>query len=137
MLNDVSVMGRLTKDPELRYTRSQIPVTEFTLAVERDYTNEDNSRQADFIDCVAWKGTAELINKYFTKGTKAIVTGRITTENYTDKEERKRKKTYVTVEYIYFAESKKTESGSTAAGADIPSADYSTLTDADDEQLPF
>ena len=91
MLNHITIMGRLTRDPELRYTPAQTPVTTFTLAVDRDYTNRDtNERQTDFIDCVAWR-SAEFVSKYFQKGSMAVVSGRLQIRDWTDRDGGKRR----------------------------------------------
>lgn len=108
MLNTVQILGRFTKDPEIRYTQTQVPVASFSLAVDRDYTKEGEEKQTDFIDCVAWKKTAEFVGKYFKKGTKAAVYGRLETRTW-EKDGAKRKAVEVNVEKIYFAESKREE----------------------------
>ena len=87
MLNHITIMGRLTRDPELKYTQSQTPVTGFTLAVDRDFGGRDGGeKQTDFIDCVAWRQTAEFISKYFAKGSMAVVSGRLQIRDWTDRE---------------------------------------------------
>ena len=112
MLNHITIMGRLTRDPELRYTATQTPVTSFTLAVDRDYANrETNERQTDFIDCVAWR-SAEFVSKYFQKGSLAVVSGRLQFRDWTDKEGNKRRSAEVNVDNIYFGESKRRDSDS-------------------------
>lgn len=115
MLNHITIMGRLTRDPELRYTQSQTPVASFTLAVDRDFTGRDGGeKQTDFIDCVAWKATAEFVNKYFTKGSMAVVSGRLQLRDWTDRYGGKRRSAEVVVNNMYFGESKKqTDSGAT------------------------
>ena len=91
MLNHIVLMGRLTRDPELRYTQSQIPVASFRLAVDRDFGGRDGGeRQTDFIDIVAWRSTAEFVSKYFTKGSMAAVSGRLQIREWTDREGGKR-----------------------------------------------
>ena len=108
MLNHIVIMGRLTRDPELRYTQSQIPVTSFTVAVDRDYGGRDGSeRQTDFIDCVAWRNTAEFVSKYFNKGSMAVVSGRLQLRDWTDREGNKRRSAEVVAENVYFGESKR------------------------------
>lgn len=92
MLNHIDLMGRLTRDPELRRTGSGIAVANFTLAVERDFKGQDGAKETDFIDCVAWRNTGEFAAKYFTKGSMAVVSGRLTIRSYTDKDGNKRKK---------------------------------------------
>ena len=151
MLNHITIMGRLTRDPELRYTATQTPVTSFTLAVDRDYANrETNERQTDFIDCVAWR-SAEFVSKYFQKGSLAVVSGRLQIRDWTDKEGNKRRKAEVVVENIYFGESKRRDSDSTqnTFAPSYTGNDYSSQTpnssmaggfeelSDDDGELPF
>ena len=108
MMNSVCVMGRLVRDPELRYTQNQTPVASFTVAVDDDYSGKDGAdRQADFIDCVAWRGSAEFISKYFFKGKMIGLVGRLKTRTYTDKNDVKRKTTEIVVDHAYFADSKR------------------------------
>ncbi len=107
MLNRIVIMGRLTKDPDLRRTQSGTAVASFTLAVDRDFTNQDGSRDTDFIDCVAWKGTGEFVSRYFTKGRMAVVTGRLQLRDWTDKEGNKRRSAEVVADSVYFGDSKK------------------------------
>lgn len=112
MLNHITIMGRLTRDPELRYTQSQTPVASFTLAVDRDYGGRDGGeKQTDFIDCVAWRQTAEFVSKYFQKGSMAVVSGRLQIRNWTDREGGKRRSAEVVVDNIYFGESRRRDSG--------------------------
>lgn len=112
MLNHITIMGRLTRDPEIRYTQSQTPVTSFTLAVDRDFGGRDcGEKQTDFIDCVAWRQTAEFVSKYFTKGSMAVVSGRLQIRDWTDREGGKRRNAEVVVDNIYFGESKRREGG--------------------------
>ncbi len=108
MLNHIVIMGRLTRDPELRYTQSQTPVASFTLAVDRDFANRDSGeRQTDFIDCVAWRQTAEFVSKYFQKGSMAVVSGRLQIRDWTDREGGKRRSAEIVVDNVYFGESKR------------------------------
>ena len=108
MLNHIVIMGRLTRDPELRYTQSQTPVASFTVAVDRDFGNrEGGERQTDFIDCVAWRQTAEFVNKYFQKGSMAVVSGRLQIRDWTDREGGKRRSAEIVVDNMYFGESKR------------------------------
>lgn len=112
MLNHITIMGRLTRDPEIRYTQSQTPVTSFTLAVDRDFGGRDGGeKQTDFIDCVAWRQTAEFVSKYFTKGSMAVVSGRLQIRDWTDRDGGKRRSAEVVVDNIYFGESKRREGG--------------------------
>lgn len=107
MLNHITIMGRLTRDPELRYTQSQTPVASFTLAVDRDRTNDQGERATDFIDCIAWRQTGEFVNKYFRKGSMAVVAGRLTIRDWTDRDGNKRRSAEVVAENVYFGESKR------------------------------
>ena len=112
MLNHIAIMGRLTRDPESRYTQAQTPVTSFTLAVDRDFGGRDGGeKQTDFIDCVAWRQTAEFVSKYFTKGSMAVVSGRLQIRDWTDRDGGKRRNAEVVVDNIYFGESKRREGG--------------------------
>ena len=108
MLNHITIMGRLTRDPELRYTQSQTPVASFTLAVDRDFGSRDGGeRQTDFIDCVAWRSTAEFVSKYFHKGSMAVAAGRLQLRDWTDRDGNKRRSAEVVVDNIYFGESRR------------------------------
>lgn len=108
MLNHIVIMGRLTRDPELRYTQSQIPVASFTLAVDRDYGGRDGAeRQTDFIDVVAWRSTGEFVSKYFIKGSMAAVSGRLQIRDWTDRDGNKRRSAEVVADNVYFGESKR------------------------------
>lgn len=107
MLNHIVIMGRLTHDPELRRTASSTPVTSFSLAVERDFKNADGTKETDFIDVVAWRGTAEFAAKYFTKGRMVAVDGRLQTRKWTDKDGNKRTATEINADHLYFADSKR------------------------------
>lgn len=142
MLNHITIMGRLTKDPELRRTQGGHAVASFALACDRDFTGKDSEKETDFVDCVAWRGTAEFVSKYFNKGRMAVVSGRLQTRSYTDKDGNKRKAVEIVADNVYFADSKKdADSGSsaaTAANAAAPAAsnNYAYMTD-DDAELPF
>lgn len=103
MLNNVTIMGRLVRDPDLRYTQNQTPVASFSLACERD----SKDKTADFIDCTAWRHTAEFIHSYMTKGQLIVVTGRIQIRQWTDKDGNKRSAPEINVDNAYFAESKR------------------------------
>ena len=112
MLNHITIMGRLTRDPELRMTQSQAQVASFTLAVDRDFGGRDGGeKQTDFIDCVAWRQTAEFVSKYFRKGDMIIVSGRLQTRNYEDKNGQKRKVTEVIATNFNFAGNKRDGQG--------------------------
>ena len=118
MLNHITVMGRLTRDPELRYTQSQTPVASFTLAVDRDFGGRDGSeRQTDFIDCVAWRQTAEFVSKYFSKGRLAAVDGRLQIREWTDKDGNKRRSAEIVVNNIYFGDSKRDNASENTYGS--------------------
>ena len=119
MLNHIVLMGRLTRDPELRYTQSQMPVATFSLAVERDFANRDGGdRQTDFIDIVAWRSTAEFVSKYFTKGSMAAVSGRLQIRDWTDRDGNKRRSAEVVADNVYFGESKRREGGDYSRSGD-------------------
>lgn len=107
MLNNITVMGRLTSDPELRYTQSGIAVASFTLAVERDFSSRDGGEKVDWIDCVAWRHTAEFLTKYFSKGRMVVAVGRLETGSWTDTEGKNRKSVNVVAQNIYFGDSKR------------------------------
>ena len=166
MLNHIVVMGRLTRDPELRRTGSGIAVTSFTVAVDRDFPNkESGERETDFIDCVAWRQTGEFVSKYFTKGSMAVVSGRLQIRGWTDKDGNKRRSAEIVANNVYFGSSKRDENsgnsysgsysapagnygggysapaapsygGGYAAPASAPASDFAMLED-DDAQLPF
>lgn len=122
MLNKIVIMGRLTHDPEMRQTGSGTPVTSFSLAVERDYSGRDGGeKQTDFIDVVAWRHTAEFVDKYFSKGDMAAVSGRLQIRDWTDREGGKRRSAEVVADNVYFGESKRRDGGDTSRPA-APSA---------------
>lgn len=107
MLNHITIMGRLTRDPELRYTQSQTPVASFTLAVDRDRTNDQGERTTDFIDCLAWRQTGEFVSKYFRKGSMAVVAGRLQIRDWTDRDGNKRRSAEVVADNVYFGDSRR------------------------------
>lgn len=108
MLNKIVIMGRLTRDPELRQTGSGTDVASFTLAVDRDYSGRDGGeKETDFIDVVAWRHTAEFVSKYFAKGDTAAVVGRLQIRNWTDKDGNKRRSAEVVADSVYFGGSKR------------------------------
>ena len=131
MLNKVIVMGRMVRNPELRRTNSGTAVASFTIACDRDFKSDGGEREADFIECVAWRNTAEFVSKYFTKGRLAVVSGRLQTRNWTDKEGNKRKATEIVAESVYFGDSKREELQSYAA----PQESFAEL--PDDGEIPF
>ena len=110
MLNKVVLMGRLTKDPELRRTGSGTAVTSFSLACDRDFKSQSGEKETDFIEVVAWKNTAEFVSKYFSKGRMAVVEGRLQIRDWTDKSGNKRTTAEVVADNVYFADSKRSES---------------------------
>ena len=133
MLNKIILMGRLTRDPELRRTQSGTAVASFTLAVDRDYKPQDGERETDFIDIVAWRGTGEFVSKYFTKGRMAVVEGRLQVRDWTDKDGNKRRSTEVVADNVYFGDSKRPESGTPAE----PPGELQELPDEEKGELPF
>ena len=153
MLNHIVLMGRLTRDPELRYTQSQIPVASFTLAVDRDFGGRDGGeRQTDFIDIVAWRSTAEFVSKYFTKGRMAVVEGRLQIRDWKDKEGNNRRSAEVVADNVYFGDSRPGGAGgnnggySQAPAYGAPAGGYSAPVggpsdfaeiDEEDGDLPF
>lgn len=164
MLNHIVIMGRLTRDPELRRTGSGVAVASFTLAVDRDFAPKDGGeRETDFIDCVAWRQTGEFVSKYFTKGRMAVVSGRLQIRGWTDKDGNKRRSAEIVADNVYFGDSRRdSESGNSSysnnsyggnnssnnysapapsyggysAPASAPASDFAMLED-DDAQLPF
>lgn len=148
MLNHIVAMGRLTRDPELRYTQSQLPVTSFTIAVDRDYSGKDGGeKQTDFIDCVVWRQTAEFVSKYFSKGSMAVVSGRLQLRDWTDKDGNKHRSAEIVADSVYFGESKRNSDNQNAgnyqqprpAGQAVnvpPPGQFTELGD-DDGDLPF
>lgn len=146
MLNHITIMGRLTRDPELRRTGSGVAVASFTIACDRDF-GQDGQKETDFIDVVAWRSTAEFVSKYFTKGRMAVVSGRLQIRGWTDKDGNKRKSAEVVAENVYFGDSKKDDGenrpymgggrkANNAEMAEMQSGDYAMLED-DDAELPF
>ena len=121
MLNHIDLMGRLTRDPELRYTGSNVPVASFRIAVDRDFGRSDNGeRQTDFIDVVAWRQTGEFVSKYFTKGSMAVVSGRLQMRDWTDRDGNKRTSAEVVADRVMFGESKRSRDDN----APPPRGDY-------------
>lgn len=141
MLNHIVLQGRFTRDPELKRTASGTAVCSFSLAVERDIKNQDGTRSVDFIDHVAWRGTAEMISKYFKKGSMAITEGRLELRTWTDNEGNNRRAAEVRVANIHFAESKKKEDAAQGGGYSEPEysgggSDFAEIGEEDGE-LPF
>lgn len=154
MLNKIFIMGRLTRDPELRRTQSGTAVTSFSLAVDRDYKSQSGEKETDFIDVVAWRSTAEFVSKYFTKGRMAVVEGRLQIRDWTDKDGNKRRSAEVVADNVYFGDSKRDaeSAGPYSGGYSAPSGgrspapsgfgapdmgdQFAELSD-DDGELPF
>ena len=153
MLNHIVLMGRLTRDPELRRTGSGIAVASFTLAVDRDYAAQGAEKETDVVDIVAWRNTAEFVSRYFTKGRMAVVTGRLQIRNWTDKDGNKRRSAEVVADNVYFGDSKR-DGASAPAGFDqtpsyaapqpyqqpapqAPAASGFSMLEDDDSELPF
>lgn len=134
-MNTVNLMGRITRDPETRYSQSAEPiaVTRFSVAVNRKY-KKDGEQEADFINCVAFRKTAEIIEKYFTKGKMIGIVGRIQTGSYTDKQGNKRNSTDVVVEEVCFCGDKEDRTTNTQQDSDDF---YSAETGINDDDLPF
>ena len=150
MLNHITIMGRLTRDPELRRTGTGVAVASFTVAVDRDFGGRDGGeKETDFIDCVAWRQTGEFVSKYFTKGSMIVVSGRLQIRSWNDKDGNKRRTAEVVADNVYFGESKRSNEGGSysapaapsygggySAPAAAPASDFAMLDD-DDAQLPF
>lgn len=142
MLNVCTIMGRLTRDPELRRTGSGAAVTSFTVAVDRDRAPEGQKKETDFIDCVAWQQTGKFVDKYFSKGSMIVVSGRLQIRRWSDKDGNKRRTAEVVADNVYFGEAKKSDNGqdtppqNSYTAPDAPAQDYALLED-DDAQLPF
>ena len=152
MLNKAILMGRLTRDPELRYTQSNIPVVTFSIAVDRNYSNNGGDRQTDFIDIVAWRRTAEFVSQWFTKGQMIVVVGSIQSRRWQDKNGNNRTSIEVVADEVQFGESKRSrESGyqnpnpyaapqqsAPAPSFDMPAgnSDFAEISD-DDGEVPF
>lgn len=134
MLNRIVLMGRLTRDPELRRTQSGTAVASFPLAVERDYAEKEGRHQTDFIDVVAWKSTAEFVSKYFSKGRTAVVSGRLQMRDWMDKEGNKRRSAEVIADNVYFGGSKREDTVNQPQGVYMP-AEFEEIDDTED--LPF
>ena len=146
MLNHIVIMGRLTRDPELRRTGSGIAVASFSVAVDRDWpSKETGEKETDFINCVAWRQTGEFVSKYFTKGSMIVVSGRLQIRPWTDKDGNKRTTAEIVADNVYFGESKKdkaavasvTTTYGTYSSYITPTSDWNMMDDDYDEQLPF
>lgn len=136
MLNHITIMGRLTRDPELRRTGSGVAVTSFTVAVDRDFSGRDGGeKETDFIDCVAWCHTGEFVAKHFTKGRMIVAAGRLQIRNWTDKDGNKRRSAEIIAENVYFGDSNNGNRGADN-GDNYQSGNFAELPD-DGEPLPF
>lgn len=142
MLNRIILMGRLTRDPELRQTQSGVSVANFSLAVDRDFKDKSTGEKGtDFIDIVAWRSSAEFVSRFFTKGRMAVVEGRLQLRDWTDKDGNKRRTAEVLAEHVYFGDSKRdVESGGAYTPPPVEpgsgGAEFAELTD-DNGELPF
>ena len=148
MLNRIIVMGRLTRDPELRRTQSGLPVTSFSVAVDRDFKSNSGERETDFIDVVAWRQTAEFVSKFFTKGRMAVVEGRLQMRDWTDRDGNKRRSAEIVADNVYFGDSRRdgADRGESFGGYSAPAGGYSAPVggtsefaeiDEEDGELPF
>lgn len=147
MLNKIFLQGRLVADPELRHTQQGTPVASCRIAVDRDYKNQNGEREADFINIVAWRGTAELVSRYFSKGRMMVVDGRLQIREYTNRDGNRRYATEVVANNVYFGDSKRSNDSQAAgqsgyddygepAGYGNDAGGFAELTD-DDGDLPF
>lgn len=138
-LNHIVIMGRLARDPESRTTQSGVSVCNFTVAVDRDYKNGDE-KVTDWIDCVAWRGTAEFVQKYMSKGRMVVVSGSLQSRKWQDKEGNNRTSWEVQAQNVYFADSKRDGDSGSGGGSPAPASPdvtYDELGDAQDGELPF
>lgn len=133
MLNHITIMGRMTRDPELRYTNAGTAVASFALAVDRDFKGQNGQKETDFIECVAWRGTGEFAAKHFFKGKMAVVDGRLQIRDWTDKQGNKRKSAEVVVSNIYFGDSRREEE---RHEDDFPEPEFEEM-DEEEGDLPF
>ena len=142
MLNKVILMGRFTRDPELRSTPQGISTCSFSIAVDRNFVRQGEERKADFINCVAWRQTAEFISKYFKKGSMVALEGSIQTRSWDDQDGKKRYATDVVVNQVYFAESKRDSQSSMGMDDSFSASDFGSLPEpispmGTDDDLPF
>ncbi len=136
MLNVITIAGRMVRDPELRRTNSGVAVASFTVAVDRDFAKDGAEKETDFIDCVAWRQTGEFVNKYFSKGSMAVVSGRLQIRSWTDKDGNKRRNAEIVADNVYFGDSKKDVGDKYEAARGGQTQDYAVI-DGDDDSLPF
>lgn len=132
MLNHIVLMGRLTRDPELRHTGNGTAVASFSLAVDRDYKGQSGEKETDFVDIVAWRSTADFVSKFFTKGRMAVVEGRLQLRDWKDKDGNNRRSAEVVAEHVYFGDSKRSESDTPSA-----SGDFREIPEDEEGELPF
>ena len=138
MLNKIILMGRFTQDPELKTTPSGAMVTSFALAVDRDFVDkESGNRETDFIDIVAWRKTAEFVGKYFSKGSLAVVEGRLQMRDWQDKDGNKRRKAEIIADNIYFGDSKRDGTRNGSVASNTTRTEYVVADSDDDHELPF
>ena len=143
MLNHIVIMGRLVRDPEYKTTGTGLSVTNFSVAVDRDFPGQSGEKETDFIDCVAWRKTAEFITKYFRKGSMIALSGRLQIRGWTDKDGNKRRTAEVVADNAYFGSTKSADAGThydppypTTSLPAAPASGFTPL-DGPDEQLPF
>ena len=136
MLNHIVLMGRLTRDPELRHTGNGTAVASFSLAVDRDYKGQSGEKETDFVDIVAWRATADFVSKFFTKGRMTVVEGRLQLRDWTDKDGGKRRSAEVVAEHVYFGDSKQRFESDTAS-APPASGDFREIPEDEEGELPF
>ena len=139
MLNKIVIMGRLTRDPELRRTNSGTAVTSFSIACDRDFKSQSGEKETDFIDIVAWRNTAEFVSRFFSKGRMAVIEGRLQIQDWTDREGIKRRSAQVVADNVYFGDSKSSDSknGWTAPPASGASFADTSAGEQDEGELPF
>lgn len=130
MLNRITIMGRLTRDPEKTVFENDIAKARFSIACEQDFKSKSGKREVDFVDVVAWRSTADFVYSYFKKGSMVLVDGRLSIRTWVDSEGEKHRTTEIVAERVYFGESK-------AAGSDAPTADEDVETLAAEEDVPF
>ena len=136
MLNKILLMGRLTRDPELRRTGSGTAVTSFAIAVDRDFKSQNGEKETDFIDVVAWRTTAEFVSKHFSKGRMAVVEGRLQIRDWTDKDGTKRRTAEVIADNVYFADSKRDDTTANINALAERAEQFAEIAEEDGE-LPF
>lgn len=144
MLNHITIMGRLTHDPELRRTQNGVAVTSFSIACDRDFVQKGEEKQTDFIDIVAWRSTAEFVQKYFTKGRTAVVSGRLQIRDWTDREGNKRRSAEVVADNVYFGDSKRDNTSGNdvqkrpaSAPVEVSATQWEEYNEGDDSDIPF